>query len=634
MHINMTSLPTILLTCLAAGAAAAPPVHENYLDDLYPPAMVLEEAPVKDLVQRFQTTDGRVRLDSATTLAGQPALKFEVADPTSSSRRASAEAVVPVRPGQLYRFKAAYRTVPAPDASQIGGYGMLTLHWLGPDGRSLPTRDKLMSRPGAETDWTARDIKALAPPGATHARLGLVAGWHEAHASAAAWFGAIAWSVMQPAPVQLSLSPRVLRNLDEPMTIRIERTAIANLTTDGRFIVRLHGPTGDTLRQWVEPILITLPWQTTLRLPPGAEGGSVSVTIEPVRNQPGYTGYRVSESLLVAHSDVSSRLRDGRFVMDGQPRLVIGAYHAEPPDYAALKEAGFNVVMTKHYDADAAKKELDELQALGLYGFEHLGGGGQTLANRARLRPVIEAIGDHPALLAWNLMDEPTRKGIGPREIAEHGVWAQSLAPRVPTTVNEAGPYLFDHFGPTTDAFCVDPYPVYFWAGLRRAGDPPADLAGVTRWMNHARAATPPGRALIGIVECFTFDPAAQPAATGEEVRNMMAQVIASGASAVMIYSVRDTGGWRLLEQPQFQTIKAFNRELLELEPWLVTDPIPAAQAPTLTCDRPDHLLAATWVRDGKPLTVLINLDRQPLAVVMNDAPIALDPLAVRWIRP
>ena len=625
--------------CLGIGSiawagAAALDIDRSFAADFCPPTVPFQEGTAAvgldtGWLEQAQVT-GSAQVDSAGEPGGPNVLELQ---PAADGKRVQVQWQVPVESGRFYRFAAAYRSTPrtSGDSSTLGMYGFINMRWLDAAGAGIPGRDKLMARPGAETTWGLREVVALAPPGAVQATLGLVAGWHEPDADLRGCFRDLEWGAVHVAPIRMDLSPRVLRSSREAFTIRISRTHTSSVSADGRLTVRVRDDAGKTFVEWQSPLLITLPWSETVRLPETAgEGWTVSVTIEPMRAYPGHRPWRIEEPILIADSRLEGRLRDGRFVLGGRKRILLGAYHAKPDDYAPLKAAGFNTVITKHYDAAEARIAYDQLHAMGLYGFASVGGGGQTRANQPRLRQVIETLSDHPALLAWSLMDEPTRKGIGPREIAWYGTWVQSLAPAVPTTVNCCGPYQFDRFASTSDIFSMDPYPLYFWQGLRRDGDPPADLADVTRWLTTARRHLPPGRAQLAVIECFTFDRAQHRPSDGLELRNMIWQALVNGAAGVMIYSIRDAG-WYLLEEPQFDDLARIFEQINDLGPWLLSTPLPQDPDAVWTA-RPGRLVSRTWEHDGRRLTVLVNLDREPLDVTRAGDRVTLDPLEARII--
>lgn len=636
-HGLLLALAAIALSASSAIVARAAEVDQAqqavdvlFADDLY--LQTLPIGQIKPWTFSPKALDdasvaGQATIDPAAALSGTPALRVR---PAAGQQRASVQWTHDVEPGRFYSLSAAYRSAPRrdddpPDVMPM--YGFVSIEWLDARGARIAVRDKLVSRPSTDAFWTLLQTKGLAPPGATQARINLVAGWHEPREDFSAWFANVRWEAVAETPLVLELFPRLLQQADDPLRITVRRLHPESFTTDARLTVELVDQSGKVHRRWTTPNMMTVPWVTEVQLPQGAPADAqwtVRATAEPIRANEGSIVWTASEPVLLANSRLENRIRDRRYVMDGRKQFIIGAYHAEPEDFAALKAAGFNTMLTREYDPQSAVKLFDRLRSLGLYGTASLGGGGQTRGNQPRVSGVIEALRDHPALLAFDLMDEPTRKGIGPREIAWYARWVQSLAPGVPTTMNECGPYLFDRFASTVDVFSVDPYPVYTTLDLVSAGDAKADaepdLDMVSRWLSLARQSAPADHPFVGVVECFTFDKDARRPPTGAEVRNMVYQTVASGAAGVIYYSVREPK-WRLIQEPLLKEISAINSELGEIESWLTTPPLEARDEPlAIRADRRDRLVAATWRQGTRYLTILVNLDRAPRAIRLSAA--------------
>ena len=94
--------------------------------------------------------------------------------------------------------------------------------------------------------------------------------------------------------------------------------------------------------------------------------------------------------------------------VDGEPFFPIGIYHlpgSEDP-HRELAEAGFNLVRS-----GASSDALDKAQAAGLKAWVPIGGhltfDKDVDAKRANLAELVATLKDHPALLAWESVDEP-----------------------------------------------------------------------------------------------------------------------------------------------------------------------------------------------------------------------------------
>ena len=93
---------------------------------------------------------------------------------------------------------------------------------------------------------------------------------------------------------------------------------------------------------------------------------------------------------------------------DGEPFFPVGIYHLPISDdpYSELADAGFNLVR-----AGASRDQLDKAHAAGLKAWVPIGGhltfDKEVDAKRAKLAEVVDGLKDHPALLAWESVDEP-----------------------------------------------------------------------------------------------------------------------------------------------------------------------------------------------------------------------------------
>jgi len=94
--------------------------------------------------------------------------------------------------------------------------------------------------------------------------------------------------------------------------------------------------------------------------------------------------------------------------VEGKPFFPIGIYHLPASDepYRELADAGFNLVR-----CGASREALDKAHAAGLKAWVPIGGhltfDKNIDAKRAELAEVVGKLKDHPALLAWESVDEP-----------------------------------------------------------------------------------------------------------------------------------------------------------------------------------------------------------------------------------
>jgi hypothetical protein len=155
---------------------------------------------------------------------------------------------------------------------------------------------------------------------------------------------------------------------------------------------------------------------------------------------------------------------------DGEPFFPVGIYHMPTSDepYRELADAGFNLVR-----AGASRDQLDKAHAAGLKAWVPIGGhltfDKEVDAKRAKLAEVVDGLKDHPALLAWESVDEPawTHMKAEQRVPAAHlaaGYRAlRELDPNHPVWLNHAPANLVEtmrEYNAAADIIACDTYPV------------------------------------------------------------------------------------------------------------------------------------------------------------------------------
>jgi len=595
-------MPFFIVSILFAGTSHINMFFEN---DLYPKAVFISKKNID--VNEFKAVEPynniNITLDGPNNIT---ALQFT---PTKESKQTTAELMVAVKPNTYYQFSAITKS------SSVGvnnsPYCYISLRWFDKNGSTVACRDKLMSRPGGEANWNLKELKAFSPVSAAHAKLSLVAGWNESEPNSSILFTETAFSEMSLAPLKINIFPRVLQSQTEKFSINISRMHQTSITTDCRMDVELIDADDKVINKWMSPNLMTLPWVIETSLPQKAKSNYfVRVRLTPIKG-PLEPSFETIEPVLVSNSALE-KLKDGKFVLNGKKRLIMGMYHAREDDYAILKEAGINTIILKSYEPEKAISALDYISELGLNAFCTIGGGGQTRANIKRIEPVVRAVKNHKALIAWDLMDEPTRKGVGPREIGWYNTWVHSISPDIPTVVNSCGPETFANFASSVDVFSVDPYPMYTWSDY---GLDNADFAQVHQWMSLVKENTLANRGFLGVVECFTFDKKRQTVPNYAQLRNMVYQVLASGASGIFYYSLREPG-WYLPDEPQFEYIKKINTEILKFEDYFMSEPITKSQDfVAIKPENHDRIVYSFWKNHNKFLLVIINTDSKAQVV-------------------
>ena len=153
---------------------------------------------------------------------------------------------------------------------------------------------------------------------------------------------------------------------------------------------------------------------------------------------------------------------DMNFIVDDEPFLPLGMYHARMDEYDEVCENGINMIQQFGWHWSVS---ISEAFRRGM---------------RVNFSPWEMSVEQHaaayahnPGLMMWYLQDEPGEKDI-PKGIALND--AYHAADRLhPTYICSCTPALFDRFGVIADVFAPDPYP-HTWD----------DPGIVGRWMDKA----------------------------------------------------------------------------------------------------------------------------------------------------
>lgn len=181
------------------------------------------------------------------------------------------------------------------------------------------------------------------------------------------------------------------------------------------------------------------------------------------------------------------------------PPVVRGAYgrDSSPDGVSVMRAVGFDSVT-----AAATREELDALQAAGMRGVVWLWDYDDRRCAFEKddrwIRRTVAAIAGHPAILAYQVADEPSFAMVDPgcenvpEQVRARSELIHSLDPGattyvvVPTWDGEKS-FPYEHFAGTTDVMGLDVYPCWHQApecdlGLVDAAIAAADADGVPRY--------------------------------------------------------------------------------------------------------------------------------------------------------
>jgi hypothetical protein len=335
--------------------------------------------------------------------------------------------------------------------------------------------------------------------------------------------------------------------------------------------------------------------------------------------------------------------RHGALRVGGKPEFVLGLY-AAPKREGALREAseaGFNLV-----NRPANRAAYDEARGFELWGWSSLGS--LPTANRdeaeRRMRQIIEALRDHPALLFWETEDEPAfawkepgRLRTGAAQINKTAAFIRRLDPAHPLYLNHSPTNLVSTlqvYNPAADIVATDIYPVItrgireeyaLWPDGRQGDFLNGTISQVGQYADKMRAVAGQSRAVFMVLQGFAWemlrekdrDPAMVLYPTVAQLRFMAWQSVAHGANGLV---------WWGLDQPSdgsiWEDLKLVARELASVRAALaapkVNLPLKLAYHDTgHSLDRGIEWIAKPLGRET--LLIAVNADGNPVEATFRD---------------
>ncbi len=229
---------------------------------------------------------------------------------------------------------------------------------------------------------------------------------------------------------------------------------------------------------------------------------------------------------------------NGKVVLpDGEVMNPALWYHVDPADYAALAAAGGTVVQSRYENASGILTCLDAAEKAGIKVmaalYKNMMPAGHP-DNVDNTKEVINKVKDHPALLGYMVMDEPSSYfGSQLNLFYDSYKLIRSLDPAHPVYIVEAKPGYYDIFQKYVDILSIDPYP-----GIVKGG---TTIDHVLRYAEQAVETTGFEKPVWAINQAtgyeYMFPNEAQ-------IRNMFYSSLYGGATAVGHFSWYDATEW------------------------------------------------------------------------------------------
>lgn len=248
--------------------------------------------------------------------------------------------------------------------------------------------------------------------------------------------------------------------------------------------------------------------------------------------------------------------QNGPVLVEGQPFFPVIAYHPAIADYPYLKDIGINTVQgINTTNLDAIQAQLDGAQANGLKLLVTLYNNMKVKENFDLTRSIVTRFKDHPAVLGYMIMDEPSGHGITQQELLDAYKLIRSIDANHPTYMVEGSPAVYRSTGQAADILVTDVYPYnsVYMQPITAVGD------GVRKAVADVEDVKP----VWTVLQMFRLSPPSpwNYLPTIDEVRNMAYQSFLAGSKGLAYYSINDPG-WSLRDSELWPGLVQFKDEL------------------------------------------------------------------------
>ncbi|GAA3410958.1 carbohydrate binding domain-containing protein [Paenibacillus hodogayensis] len=246
---------------------------------------------------------------------------------------------------------------------------------------------------------------------------------------------------------------------------------------------------------------------------------------------------------------------NGPILVDGEPFFPVIAYHATAADYPYLKQIGVNTVQGTNTNSEAALQSmLDTAQANGLKMLVTLYYDMRVKENFELTRQFVTKFKNHPAVLGYMIMDEPSLYGIPQSELLDAYKLIRSIDPVHPTYMVEADSNSYHKNGQATDILVTDVYPY--------AQNSVTPISAVGDDVRQAVESVDDVKPVWTVLQTFKIPGTMwNYLPTIDQVRNMAYQAFLAGSKGFAYYSINDPG-WKLRESELWPGLVKFKDEI------------------------------------------------------------------------
>ena len=270
------------------------------------------------------------------------------------------------------------------------------------------------------------------------------------------------------------------------------------------------------------------------------------------------------EKFAPAAREVKIDLFSQSLLVNGEPFFPIGLYWLRADILAPMRQLHFN---SGDYFYKLRGEEVAALMdAAAVEGMQIL----LELTEYARRKPepdyraiaaLVKRYRQHPALLAWYLVDEPDETKMAPASALAIYELIRELDPYHPVYLVNNRPHTYAAYSDASDILAIDVYPIPNYP-ISRVGD----YMERARWTSLERKPVWLIAQAFGGVEHWARSP------TATELRNMIYQGLVGGAKGVLFYRYCQENERHIQPLALWREVQSLAVELAELGPVLLQE--------------------------------------------------------------
>lgn len=246
---------------------------------------------------------------------------------------------------------------------------------------------------------------------------------------------------------------------------------------------------------------------------------------------------------------------EGNTVINGKKTFLNGLYHVyTEKETQEINYQGFNVVESWMPKPESYKRFLDYCAKNNIYSNCVL-----KRITGEKLQSLMAAIKDHPAIVSWDIEDEPSIRNITPEKLAPCVSEMRAFNTGKPFRISFADDTVIPKYKHLCELVAAHEYAIPF-AGLAKMGEA---TRAVVKNFPLPRKHSPQ----ITTQSWIHWHDETRRPQTVEQTKSLAWISIVNGAKGLFWYSFRDIGSWETRSVPHlWSTFKGLNAQLFELE--------------------------------------------------------------------